>query len=152
MIFAVFVRGVPIPQGSKTILPGCGSGRPVMVESSNRKTKSKPANRLKKWRESIVAAVISEKLNLGLDRALSLRVTFFLPPPKSRSRIASRFPCVKPDLSKLVRAVEDALEQSGAVTNDSRFVRETTEKLYADTKDDKGEWLCGARIELEDAT
>jgi Holliday junction resolvase RusA-like endonuclease len=53
------------------------------------------------------------------DEPVSLHLLFVMPRPK-----VPQFdqPAVKPDLSKLVRAVEDALQDAALYTNDSRIV------------------------------
>ena len=43
-----------------------------------------------------------------------------------------QLPSVSPDLDKLIRAVGDSLTDSGVVTDDSRIVRISARKLYAE--------------------
>jgi Holliday junction resolvase RusA-like endonuclease len=56
-------------------------------------------------------------------------VAFYLPKPKTVDR---QLPSVSPDLDKLIRAVGDSLTDSGVVIDDSRIVRISARKLYAE--------------------
>jgi len=51
-----------------------------------------------------------------------------MPKPASVKR---SLPSVSPDLDKLIRAVGDSLTDSGVVTDDSRIVRISARKVYA---------------------
>ena len=63
------------------------------------------------------------------DGPLHLQLVFKMPRPRSVK--GQRYPAVKPDLSNLEKAVEDALE--GIVyTNDSRIVSKTSRKIYSE--------------------
>jgi len=110
------VHGVPRPQGSKRHL-----GQGIMVEASPH---------LAAWREDVASAarkVYDEDLMIG---AVYLRALFTFPRPKSHygtgrneNTLKPRAPkhhAQKPDLSKLVRAIEDAL--TGVVFRDDSQV------------------------------
>lgn len=102
--FRVF--GNPRPQGSKTAL-----GKGIMVESAG--------EGLRTWR-SQVAEAVREQVVAGatiLTGPVSLTVRFFLPTPK---RPRWPVPAKPPDLSKLVRALEDEL--SGTLITDDRLI------------------------------
>jgi Holliday junction resolvase RusA-like endonuclease len=64
-----------------------------------------------------------------LDGPMVLVATFTMPRPKSapKSRWA---PDRRPDLSHLVRALEDAIVMGGGVIDDSQFVTEVVSKVY----------------------
>lgn len=114
------VIGLPAPQGSKTRMP---SG--VMVEANKR---TKP------WRDSVAAAAREQADVAGmLDGPLVLQVCFRFPMPASRPKaVRARGEAWKkstPDLDKLVRAVGDALTQSGLIADDARIVRVVAEKV-----------------------
>lgn len=126
---AFTVPGVPIAQGSKRFV---GNGR--MVES---------ANALKPWRAEVMAAAIeaadaNADWCAGTGRATycaKLRFTFKR--PKSHYRVTGALmpsapddPSVKPDLDKLIRAVFDALTQSGVIGDDSQIVKLLAVKTY----------------------
>jgi Holliday junction resolvase RusA-like endonuclease len=63
-----------------------------------------------------------------IDEACELIVNFYMPKPASAKR---SLPTVSPDLDKLIRAVGDSLTDSGVVVDDSRIVRISARKLYA---------------------
>lgn len=126
------VLGVAAPQGSFRAMISKGTGKAFLQQSSKR---TMP------WRQE-VAAVAADACE-GAEGAwpvngpVGLRVSFFLPRPTGHAGkrglrpSAPRFPATKPDLSKLVRAIEDAL--TGIVfSDDARIVWQRVEKLYAD--------------------
>ena len=112
------VIGDPAPQGSKRHV-----GHGVMIESSKR---------VKPWREAVAAAAFKARNGQPpLDGPLVLTVTFYLPKPASLSRrVLEMGPFRKPDLDKLLRSLNDALETSGAVASDARIVRIVAEKRF----------------------
>jgi Holliday junction resolvase RusA-like endonuclease len=111
------VTGDPASQGSHAIM----HGRIVQVNSSKHKA----------WRKAIAQAA-TEALPSDwtpIDDPCELVVNFYMPKPKSVTR---PLPSVSPDLDKLIRAVGDSLTDSGVVTDDSRIVRISARKLYAE--------------------
>ena len=136
----ITVPGRPAPQGSKRAFAvrgkgGVPTGRVAVIESSH--------DRVKSWR----AAVIDAVTGLGdpgwpLEGPLKLGLVFALPRPKGHYRTgknasqlrdsAPRFPAGMPDLSKLLRATEDALTDAGVWRDDSQVVAYSRlEKVYA---------------------
>ena len=114
--FTISVSGDPASQGSHAIM----NGRIVQVNSKKHKA----------WRTAIVSEVISA-LPEGwepIDEPVELIVNFYMPKPASVKR---PLPSVSPDLDKLVRSVGDALAIAGVYTDDSRIVRISARKLYA---------------------
>jgi len=96
------------------------NGRIVQVNSKKHKA----------WRNAIVQEAI-ETLPADwepIDEPCELIVNFYMPRPKTVTRSV---PSVAPDLDKLIRAVGDGLTDSGIVTDDSRIVRISARKLYA---------------------
>lgn len=63
-----------------------------------------------------------------IDEPCEAVINFYLPKPKTVDRA---LPTVPPDLDKLVRAVFDSLKDAGVVADDSRIVRVSARKLYA---------------------
>ena len=116
----VTVPGVPVGQGR---LSSMGPGR--MVHSN--------AKALLPWREQIAAhtrwAMNDAGMTGPLEGPVRLVATFTLPRPKSapRSRWA---PDRRPDLSHLLRALEDATVAAAAVVDDSQYVDEQIAKVY----------------------
>ena len=121
------VYGIPKSQGSKIAFAirakdGAGrwyyTGRAALVESGNRMARTE----LKDWRDRVTETARAAAANVQwpvADEPVSLHLLFVMPRPK-----VPQFdqPAVKPDLSKLVRAVEDALQDAALYTNDSRIV------------------------------
>ena len=96
-------------------------GRIVQVNSSKHKA----------WRKAIVQEAIATLPDdwQAIDEPCELIVAFYLPKPKTVDR---QLPSVSPDLDKLIRAVGDSLTDSGVVVDDSRIVRISARKLYAE--------------------
>jgi Holliday junction resolvase RusA-like endonuclease len=111
------VTGDPASQGSHAIM----HGRIVQVNSSKHKA----------WRKAIVQEAIATLPDdwQPIDEPCELIVNFYLPKPKTVDR---QMPSVAPDLDKLIRAVGDSLTDSGVVIDDSRIVRISARKLYAE--------------------
>jgi Holliday junction resolvase RusA-like endonuclease len=114
------VQGDPASQGSHSVI----NGRIVQVNSSKHK----------RWRNAVVFAA----LNLitddwkPIDEPVELSVIFYLPRPKTvQGRL---LPSVMPDLDKLIRAVADSLTDAGIYADDSRIVRISAAKVYADDR------------------
>lgn len=116
------VIGTPAPQGSKRHV-----GNGVMVESSKR---------VKPWRQAVATAArdVADHADVEapLDGPLHLDVVFRFPMPASRSKaqraLGALFKVSAPDLSKLVRSTEDALQEAGLIRDDARICRLTASK------------------------
>lgn len=122
------VYGVAQPAGSKT--PGRRKDGGMFVRDSAKKGAP--------WRRQ-VAQVAGEAMNgTGLlDGPLQLVVTFTVPRPKGHYGArglrpsAPRFPSVRPDVTKLLRAVEDAI--TGVVwRDDAQVITQHACKLYGE--------------------
>ncbi len=118
-VLRIVVFGDPAPQGSKAfkgMLKGKdGRQHAVMAESSKK---------VKPWRQDVVAAAVDAREAAGnpdpLDCALSVRMIFTLPKPKSAPKRRRIYAMRKPDVSKLARSTEDALTTAMIWTDDSR--------------------------------
>lgn len=122
------VLGQPAPQGSKRAFSGKrkdGSTYSGVIESSH--------DRVKSWRQAVIDAAQEERmLRLPFDVPVAVRMTFSLKRPQSHYRTgrnacllrdsAPARPGKAPDLSKLCRATEDALESVGLLANDALIV------------------------------
>jgi Holliday junction resolvase RusA-like endonuclease len=111
------VLGEPRAQGSKRAFVVNGKAR--MVEQAGKAG----AN----WRDAVSQAALAERERIGraLDGALFLNVVFRFRMPPSRSK-ATRLRGIvakttAPDLSKLVRSLEDGLQAAGLITDDARI-------------------------------
>ena len=120
-MLSVTVLGVPVPQGA---IRSLGAGRPSVHAN---------AKALHPWRQMVAQQVRWQMGDAGLyeplDGPMVLTATFTMPRPKSapKSRWA---PDRRPDLSHLVRALEDAIVMGGGVADDSQFVTEHVSKVY----------------------
>lgn len=130
-----FVPGLPAPQGSKRIVPGGGrtGGRPILIESND------AAKRQWRTTVSIEARRVALELRargrvLPLAGPIVLGVRFFLPRPASAARRA--YPHTKPDLSKLLRALEDSLT-GVLIVDDARIVQASVAKEFGEP----GAWV-----------
>lgn len=146
-----FVPGIPQPAGSKKAFVlrkgGAYTGRAVIVDAND---KSKP------WQRSVQATILEFFANEPLqpfDGPIRLIVEFRLPRPKGHYRTgknaselrpgAPPFPTTKPDATKLLRGLEDAL--TGIVwKDDSQIVTQIVRKRYHDSP--------GAAVEIREAT
>lgn len=133
----ILVYGTPAPQGSKWAIPirkGPKGGQVItgaaLVESS--------AKRLKPWREDIRQAAL-DALQGGapIQGPITLSLFFTIPRPKSVPLKKRAFPETTPDLSKLVRAVEDSLTSAGVYRDDAQIVRLIAHECYPDSP---GKW------------
>ncbi len=120
------VFGKPQPQGSHRAVP-TGGGR-VKVTDTNLS--------LPGWRDTVMWAArkaIADERSWGgpLVGPIQLAVTFYLPRPTSAPKTIDVMPTKKPDLSKLVRAVEDSLVDAGLIRDDAQIINIITRKRYA---------------------
>ena len=140
------VRGIPRPAGSKRPFRNPTTGKIVLVDASGEPGRN--------WRQSCQAAAL---LATGdgplLEGPLHLVLTFYLTRPKGHFRTGSAhagevkptarlYPTTRPDTTKLVRAVEDAL--TGIIwRDDSQVVAQTATKVYSD------DGSCGVDVLIE---
>lgn len=127
-MIAFTVYGKPEPAGSKTA--GVTKRGKRYVRDSN------PAS--KEWKR-LVAQVAGEQMEGRelLGGPLSLVVEFFRPRPKGHFGVrgllpsAPEFPTTAPDTTKLLRAIEDAM-QGVVYRNDSQIVAQVARKHYGE--------------------
>ena len=90
------------------------------------------ANGIKQFRTEVstaaTKAVLEQQVTTPLQGALSLSCIFILARPKTVKRL---LPFVKPDLDKLIRALCDALTQSGVWVDDAQVTQVKASKVYA---------------------
>lgn len=113
------VPGVPVPQGSKQAFSN--GGKTWLVEANKA---------VYPWREKVAhSAQIAMDLHqlAPFDGAVSLEIDFIMPKPKTVTR---QLPTAKPDLDKMIRAINDAITGICFV-DDARVVRITAGKYYA---------------------
>lgn len=120
------VIGHPAPKGSKDWKGNDRKGRPILLESSNR---------LPAWRKAVAVAAVSVPWPaLPGPVAMVIEFRFQRPPSHYGKRglkpSAPAFPVGPPDVDKLLRAVFDALQDTGRLVNDSRVVLSCEAKTY----------------------
>jgi Holliday junction resolvase RusA-like endonuclease len=133
MSFGLTVYGRPQPAGSKRGFVNKRTGKVIITDDAKG---SRP------WKQEIAGAaeaLVAEMGHTPWDEPLSLTVIFYLKRPASHYRSgknsdllkpsAPLYPMTKPDTTKLLRAVEDAL--NGIVwRDDSRVVLQIAKKEY----------------------
>lgn len=128
------VLGIPQPGGSKRAFYKAGMARALIIEDNH---KSRP------WK-ALVADAARQAIGSNaplLDGALSLSIRFVYPRPRSHYRHGKNshllkddapvHKTTKPDATKLLRALEDAL--TGVVwRDDAQVVEQTTSKHWGE--------------------
>lgn len=122
------VYGTPAPSGSKT--PFRGKSGAIFVRDAS--PRSYP------WKRDVAKeAALAMRGGHLLAGPLRLEVAFYVPRPKGHfgkkglRAIAPAFPTVKPDATKLLRAVEDSM--NGVVwRDDSQVVEQYVTKQYGE--------------------
>ena len=111
-----FVPGKAAPQGSKRHV---GKGR--LIEASE----DLPA-----WRAAVTSAAKAAHMGgAPIDTPVSVALTVYVQKPRTTRFRA--YPAGPPDLDKYQRAVGDALEAAGVLSNDARIVHWDPWKLWA---------------------
>lgn len=127
-----FVPGIPQPGGSKTAFYNKHTKRVSVSEAC----KKNPA-----WRSVVVGFAMEAHKEPPLTGPLTLHVAFFMPRPrghfgsgKNANKVkpsAPLYPTGRPDTTKLLRALEDAL--TGVLwVDDAQIVVQSAAKLYAE--------------------
>lgn len=119
----ITVHGKPEPAGSKKAFvitdKGKTKARAVVVDANTKSTV---------WKASVARQALEQYEDAPLEGPLAVAFIFFLTKPKSVKR---EKPSVRPDLTKLIRAVEDAL--TGVIwKDDAQIVRQTASKDYTE--------------------
>lgn len=146
-MIGIEVYGTPAPQGSKKAFAlrtaGVYTGKVAVMEQNHGPVKS--------WRQAVLEAAQAKRNGAApLLGPLTVVMHFYLKRPKSHYRIgknagilkdtAPEYPAKVPDLSKLVRATEDALTDAGVWADDALVVEIRTRKLWDDTRP-PGAWI-----------
>lgn len=120
MLSEFFVGGIPLPKGSKTRI---GTR---MVEVADMATRARSGGALKRWLNAIASTARVYRCAYIDAGPVAMRCDFFLPRPMTKRVHAT----AKPDLSKLARAVEDALNGI-AYRDDAQICHAIWNKDYA---------------------
>lgn len=125
------VTGHPEPAGSKRAFVNPRTGRAQVVDANR---KAAP------WKQQVAGVVASLTDGVQFTGPVRLDVTFVLARPKGHfgtgrnagklKRSAPAFPATRPDTTKLLRGVEDALTDAGLWRDDAQVVEQTARKEY----------------------
>ena len=112
----ITVIGTPATQGSKRFVGMSKAGRGILIDDNK---KNKP------WREAVIFATMAAMRESGVSKIVgpvNLDIDFTIPKPASAPKKRRVWPDKKPDLSKLIRSVEDACSDAGVWEDDARVV------------------------------
>lgn len=137
------IHGTPAPQGSHRAFVNPKTGKAIVTQAS---AATRP------WRDTVRAFAIDHK-PLGwtpLDGPLWARMVFSVARPATAPKKVL-YPSSRPDLSKLLRAVEDSLTEAGIWTDDARVVAYTRlAKVFAGSEDPDALDVPGVLVEVTD--
>ncbi len=129
-----FVPGRPIPGGSKRGFVNPRTGAVIITEAAGKANKD--------WRTMVVAACLEVFKLPPLEGSLKLQIDFRMPRPQShygsgRNKGALKpnapyYHAIRPDTTKLIRALEDALTHV-LWKDDAQVTIQHVIKRYADT-------------------
>lgn len=132
------VVGIPQPSGSKRAFPIKRKDGSVGVAVSE------DAKGAKAWRQDVAAAAAGVYSGPPLEGPLFVFVEFRMPRPKGhfgkhglRPSALPLWPAVRPDATKLLRAVEDACTAI-LWRDDAQIVRQHVVKVYASDSEPPG--------------
>lgn len=126
----------PAPQGSKElrgfyIHPTTGKKIPYLAESSKRHGP---------WRDAAARHTVRSRAAAGnpppMDGVIRAEVIFTMAPPKNLPHDPAKLQAMYPntrhygDIDKLLRSTFDALQDGGAIVEDSRIVRTVVDQLF----------------------
>lgn len=127
----IVVHGDPAPQGSKRGGVSAKTGKTFVYEQ-NSKTQTD-------WRQDVIKAATEAREAVGaetLDGPTFVALWIRLRRPASVSLKRRPYPCVKPDIDKILRNTLDGLKQAGVYRDDAQVIQVQVAKRYA--TDDPG--------------
>ncbi len=126
-----WVAGVPQPQGSTKSFK---IGTKIITTSANKQ--------LRPWRHAVSSDAQTAHQATGdgqaMRGAVALYLEFYFARPKGHYGVhgllpsAPKFHITKPDVSKLIRAIEDSLVDAGVLRDDNQVVLEVASKSFSD--------------------
>jgi Holliday junction resolvase RusA-like endonuclease len=141
--FTLDVAGTPAPQGSKTAVTT--GGRVRLIEAGS--TAGRVRHRA--WRAAVYREAVYRSAQIGqtepMDGPLSVHAVFRFERPKSVPR-RHRWKPTRPDLDKLARSTLDSLTDARVISDDSRIVKLSAWKTYAEPGEEPGVSLIVERI------
>jgi Holliday junction resolvase RusA-like endonuclease len=115
------ITGTPAPQGSKKAMPIYRGKKGAREFTGKVNLLEQTKKTLDPWRAAVTLQARRQyRRPAPLDVPLSVGMVFLIKRPKSVRR---PHPSVTPDLSKLLRAVEDALTDAGVWRDDALVIR-----------------------------
>lgn len=144
---AVFVPGQPAPQGSKRARP-IYRGRGPERQFTGKVAQEESSKKLKPWREDIRRRLLDDNgcpISQMPTDALSVRLHFVMPRPKSTPKRSTPPAVKRPDLDKLIRGVLDAIGSASVWGDDSQVVELHATKRIAEPAEASG---CLLHIQL----
>jgi Holliday junction resolvase RusA-like endonuclease len=121
----ITVYGKPSPQGSKKFMGISKQGKGILLENSPK---------LIPWRNAVCVAAQEELDRIGRPApfacALQALMVFTFLRPSTVKRSKRPHVSVYPDLSKIIRATEDALTDAGVWKDDALVVKLEAWKTY----------------------
>lgn len=131
LTFRVF--GTPAPAGSKTVVPTARG--PRVLDGGSKAARE----HRRTWRSDVIDAARTAMTDADwrtVEGPVALTLALIVPRPKSlpRQRRDGTVPqpITRPDLTKLLRATEDAITAAGVWRDDSQVVRLVVDKVYED--------------------
>ena len=119
------IEGTPTQQGSMKPVKPRGQDKTFLIPTNQKA--------LATYREEVRAVIVSLIASTGIpapwDGPVSLEAVFYFRPPASRKWVEH---LVFPDGDKLLRALFDALEKGGIITNDARINKFAGERAYSE--------------------
>lgn len=142
------VYGEPATQGSKKAFYNARIGRAIMTEQTSAK--------LNPWRADVTLAALRNREERGwvgkpaepLDGPLVARVIFTVKKPSSAPKTRRTYPAKGKDVSKLLRALEDAITAAGLWRDDSRVIEYTRLTKVYPGEDPEALEVPGVRIAI----
>lgn len=84
-----------------------------------------------RYKKNLITLIKWAKVSKGAYSSLNAKFYFKFPKNTAKYKLVEGFPkTTKPDIDNLVKGLQDAVEQSGIITNDSRIHKLNIEKLY----------------------
>ena len=116
-VLHVHVFGLPVAQG-----------RPRAFKLPTGQIRMHDPDTSKDWKRTVLAQILEHKPPAPVEGPLTMTLVFELPRPKSTAKRV-QYPIKRPDLSNLLKAIEDAL--TGVVyRDDSQIVSLTVTKRF----------------------
>ena len=118
----LFIPGIPKPKGSVSAFP---------YKRKDGTVGTSIVHRAGAWEGTVATAASEQWPHPPLQGAVTLRIRYFMPRPKTAKPSKRPHPHVRPDIDKLERAVLDGL--AGVVfADDAQVVAIDHRKVYAD--------------------